>query len=149
HAAGQCSQKWHTASLERAINRYADPVAAGLPIGKTIRSLISFGAYVFAGTEGDGIYRSSDQGDTWAKTDINNSLLAQQIVFTFCEKDNALFAGAQNGIYKSIDGGTTFQRTLNGFPPNIGVFAWSLTVSGGNVVAAVTVLFSPSEPLDG
>jgi photosystem II stability/assembly factor-like uncharacterized protein len=120
-----------------------------LPIGKTIRSLISFGAYVFAGTEGDGIYRSSDQGDTWAKTDINNSLLAQQIVFTFCEKDNALFAGAQNGIYKSIDGGTTFQRTLNGFPPNIGVFAWSLTVSGGNVVAAVTVLFSPSEALDG
>ena len=126
-----------------------DPAAAGLPIGKTIRSLISFGAYVFAGTEGDGIYRSSDHGDTWAKTDVNNSLLAQQLVFTFCTKDQALFAGADNGIYKSTDGGATFQRTLNGFPPNINVYAWSLTVSGGNVVAAVTVLFSPSEALDG
>jgi photosystem II stability/assembly factor-like uncharacterized protein len=126
-----------------------EPVAAGLPIGKTIRSLISFGAYVFAGTEGDGIYRSSDHGDTWAKTDINNSLLAQTLVLTFCAKDNALFAGATNGIYNSTDGGATFQRTLDGFPPNIGVFAWSLTVSGGNVVAAVTVLFSPSEALDG
>ena len=126
-----------------------DSAAAGLPIGKTIRSLISFGAYVFAGTEGDGIYRSSDHGDTWAKTDVNNTLLAQQLVFAFCTKDQALFAGADNGIYKSTDGGATFQRMLNGFPPNIGVFAWSLTASGSNVVAAVTVLFSPSEALDG
>ena len=126
-----------------------DPAAAGLPIGKIMRSLISFGAYVFAGTEGDGIYRSSDHGDTWAKTDVNNTLLAQQLVFTFCTKDQALFAGAQNGIYKSTDGGTTFQRIINGFPPNIGLFAWSLTVSGGDIVAAVTVLLSPSEPLDG
>lgn len=126
-----------------------DPAAAGLPGGKTIRSLISFGAYLFAGTEGDGIYRSSDHGNTWTKTDVNNSLLAQQLVFAFCTKDNALYAGAGNGIYKSIDGGATFQRTLNGFPPNIGVFAWSITTTGGNIVAAVSVLFSPSEVLDG
>jgi photosystem II stability/assembly factor-like uncharacterized protein len=126
-----------------------NPAASGLPVGKTIRSLISFGAYVFAGTEGDGIYRSSDHGDTWAKVDTNNNLLAQELVFTFCTNDNALFAGAANGIYKSTDGGATFERMLNGFPPNIGVFAWSLTASGGNVVAAVTVLFSPSEALDG
>src|SRR5262249_5401439 len=68
--------------------------------------------------------------------------------FAFCEKDNSLYAGAGNGIYKSTDGGTTFQRTLNGFPLNIGVFAWSLTASGGNVVAAVTVLLSQTETLD-
>jgi photosystem II stability/assembly factor-like uncharacterized protein len=139
-----------SAGMYRSTNGGAswEPVAAGLPIGKTIRSLISFGAYVFAGTEGDGIYRSSDHGDTWAKTDINNMLLAQTLVLTFCAKDNELFAGATNGIYKSTDGGATFQRILNGFPTNIGVFAWSLTASGGNVVAAVTVLFSPSEALD-
>jgi len=126
-----------------------DPAAAGLPSGKTIRSLISFGAYVFAGTEGDGIYRSSDHGNAWTKTDVNNSLLAHQLVFAFCTKDNALYAGADNGIYKSTDGGATFQRTLNGFPPNINVYAWSITASGDNVVAAVTVLFSPSDALDG
>ena len=126
-----------------------DPAATGLPGGKTIRSLISLGAYVFAGTEGDGIYRSSDHGNTWTKTDVNNSLLAHQLVFAFCTKDNALYAGADNGIYKSTDGGATFQRMLNGFPPNINVYAWSITASGGNVVAAVTVLFSPSDALDG
>jgi photosystem II stability/assembly factor-like uncharacterized protein len=125
-----------------------DAAAAGLPIGKTIRSLISFGGYVFTGTDDDGIYRSSDHGDTWAKTDVNNTLLAQQLVVSFCTKDNALFAGALNGIYKSTDGGATFQRTLNGFPPNIGVLVSSLTMSGGNILAAVTVLLSQSEALE-
>jgi photosystem II stability/assembly factor-like uncharacterized protein len=126
-----------------------DPSAEGLPSGKTIRSLISFGAYIFAGTEGDGIYRSSDHGNTWTKTDVNNSSLAHQLVLALSAKDNALYAGSNNGIHKSTDGGATFQAMLNGFPPNVGVFGWSLTVSGGNVVAAVTVLLSPTEPLDG
>jgi photosystem II stability/assembly factor-like uncharacterized protein len=125
-----------------------DPAAAGLPVATIIRGQIAFGAYVFAGTEGDGIYRSSDHGNTWTKTDVNNSLLAHQLVFTFCAKDNALYAGAGNGIYKSTDGGATFQRTLNHFPPNINVTAYSLTVSSGNILAAVNVSFSPSEDLN-
>jgi photosystem II stability/assembly factor-like uncharacterized protein len=126
-----------------------EPAGGGLPIASEIRSMIAFGAYVFAGTQGDGIYRSSDHGNTWAKTDVNNSLLADALVLAFCVKDNNLFAGAINGIYKSTDGGATFQRTLDGFPPNIGVTAYSLTASGGNVLAAVNVSFSSSDGLDG
>src|SRR2546423_336064 len=126
-----------------------EPAAAGLPIASEIRSMIAFGAYVFAGTQGDGIYRSSDHGNTWAKTDVNNLLLTDALVLAFCVKDNNLFAGAINGIYKSTDGGATFQRTLNGFPPNIGVTAYSLATSGGNVAAAVNVSFSPSSGLAG
>ena len=126
-----------------------DPAAAGLPVASLIRGQIAFGAYVFAGTEGDGIYRSSDHGNSWTKTDVDNSLLAHQLVFAFCAKDNALYAGAGNGIYKSTDGGTTFQRTLNGFPPNINVTAYSLTVSSGNLLAAVNISFSPSQSLEG
>src|SRR5207247_16548 len=37
-----------------------EPAAAGLPIASELRSLIAFGGYVFAGMQGDGIYRSSD-----------------------------------------------------------------------------------------
>jgi len=126
-----------------------DPAAAGLPIASEIRSMIAFGSYVFAGTEGDGIYRSSDHGNTWSKTDVNNTLLSNALVLTFCVKDNNLFAGAINGIYKSVDGGATFERTLEGFPPNIGVTAYSLTSSAGNIVAAVSVSFSASDGLAG
>src|SRR5437588_8229884 len=102
------------------------PAASGLPIGKNIRSLISFGAYVFAGSDGDGIYRSSDHGHHWVKTDANNTLLNQELVLTFCTNDTALFAGASNGIHKSTDGGATFQRTLNRFPPHDGVTVSSM-----------------------
>ena len=89
--------------------------AAGLPIGSNLRSMISFGGYVFAGTEADGIYRSSDHGDTWVKTDISNILLAHALVLSFCSKDNTIFAGAINGVYRSTDGGATFARVINGF----------------------------------
>ena len=109
--------------------------------------MIFFGGYVFAGTEADGIYRSSDHGDTWAKTDINNTLLAHALVLTFCTKDNTIFAGAANGVFKSTDGGATFSRVINGFPSsNVDVF--SLTVSGGNIIAGVDVLLSPSSGLN-
>jgi photosystem II stability/assembly factor-like uncharacterized protein len=124
-------------------------VATGLPIASNLRSMIAFGGQVFAGMQGDGIYRSSDHGDTWQKTDVNNALLTHQLVLAFCAKGNALYAGAANGIYKSIDGGATFQRTLNGFPTNQNVVAYSLTVSGGDIIAAVTVSFSPSSALQG
>jgi cell division septation protein DedD len=66
-----------------------------------------------------------------------------------CVKDNNLFAGAINGIYRSTDNGATFQRTLNGFPTNIGVTAYALTTTGGNVAAAVNVSFTPSQGLAG
>jgi photosystem II stability/assembly factor-like uncharacterized protein len=123
--------------------------AAGLPIASNLRSMIGFGGQVFAGMQGDGIYRSSDHGNTWQKSDVNNPLINHQLILAFCSKNNALYAGAANGIYKSTDGGATFQRTLNGFPPNINVTAYSLSVTGGNIIAAVSVSFSPSEGLQG
>ena len=45
-----------------------EPAAAGLPVASLIRGQIAFGPHAFAGTEGDGIYRSSDHGNTWTKT---------------------------------------------------------------------------------
>ncbi len=121
--------------------------AAGLPVGSNLRSMISFGGYVFAGTEADGIYRSSDHGNTWTKTDVDNALLSHALVLTFCTKENTIFAGAINGAYRSTDGGATFARVSNGFPAgNVAVF--SLTVSGGNIVAGVDILLSPTSALD-
>lgn len=125
-----------------------DPAADGLPIGSNIRSMISFGGYVFAGTEADGIYRSSDHGDTWTKTDASNNLLNHGLVLTFCAKGDVLFAGAANGIYRSTDGGATFSRVINGFPANNGVAALALTVSSGNIIAGVDVSLSPTSALD-
>ncbi len=120
---------------------------AGLPIGSNLRSSISFGGYVFAGTEADGIYRSSDHGNTWTKTDPSNALLAHALVLTFCSKENTLFAGAANGVFKSTDGGATFARIVNGFATDA-VAVFTLTVSSGNIIAGVNVNLSPTSSLD-
>ena len=124
-----------------------EAAVVGLPIGSQIRGMTSFGGYIFAGVDGDGIYRSNDQGNAWAKTDVNNSLLKHTTIRTFCAKGDALFAGGPNGIYKSTDGGATFVRILNGFPANTNVSAPSLTVSDGNIVAAVDIFLSPTGEL--
>ena len=124
-----------------------EAAVVGLPIGSQIRGMTSFGGYIFAGVDGDGIYRSNDQGNTWAKTDVNNSLLKHATIRTFCAKGDALFAGGPNGIYKSTDGGATFVRILNGFPANTNVSAPSLTVSNDNIVAAANISLSPTGEL--
>jgi photosystem II stability/assembly factor-like uncharacterized protein len=119
----------------------------GLPIGSQIRGMTSFGGYIFAGVDGDGIYRSNDQGNTWAKTDVNNSLLKHETIRTFCAKGDALFAAGPPGIFKSTDGGATFARVQNGFPANSNVTCLSLTVSDGNIVAAANISLSPTGQL--
>jgi photosystem II stability/assembly factor-like uncharacterized protein len=62
---------------------------------------------------------------------------------------NTLFLATGYGIYRSTDGGVTFQQIHNGFPANIRILALSLTESSGNLLAAVSVLITPSEALEG
>lgn len=117
--------------------------AAGLASGSKVRSLFAFGGSIFAGMQWDGIYSSADRGNTWTKADATNSLLTGQIVFGFASNNNVLYAGTTNGIYRSTNAGATFERVLNGFPPNIGVTAYSLTSSNGNIIAAVSISTAP------
>ena len=125
------------------------PVANGLPTASRIRSIISFGSHIFAGTDGDGVYRSGDRGITWTKTDAANPLIGHQRINSFCVKGNALYVGAENGIFRSTDAGSTFVPVMNGFPPNTGgVSVHSLTVSGSNIVAGATVRTTPNETLN-
>jgi photosystem II stability/assembly factor-like uncharacterized protein len=63
-------------------------------------SLISGGAYLFAGTE-TGLYRSVDQGQTWQALEG----LANQPVYALLKLDSTLVAGTDQGVYQSTDHG--------------------------------------------
>ena len=79
-----------------------------------------------------GIFRSEDGGTTWEKTlYINHNTGAVQVEFDpndptilFADMwehqegpwENAAFSGSNSGLYKSVDGGTTWQKLTRGLP---------------------------------
>ena len=71
---------------------------------------------LFVGTEGAGIFRSTDRGDTW--TPVNTGLRFEPksifwSVTAFAQKGNVLYAGTRDGLYTSSDAGTTWHHVLS------------------------------------
>jgi photosystem II stability/assembly factor-like uncharacterized protein len=87
-------------------------------------------AGVFAGTSSQGIYFSSDNGNTW--TPRNNGLNNLQILSLYSD-GNRLFAGTYgDGLYVSIDSALTWTHLITGFL-NVNAVA----TSGSNIYAAL------------
>ncbi len=69
---------------------------------------------------GDGIYRSTDDGKSWKKMGLEASEHISEIIIhpensdvIFVASQGPLWSkGGERGFYKSIDGGTTWNRTL-------------------------------------
>ena len=86
----------------------------------------------YGANEMRGIFRSTDGGATWEKTlYINNNTGAVQVEFDpnnpqvlFADMwehlegpwENAKFTGPNSGLYKSADGGSTWNKITNGLP---------------------------------
>lgn len=62
---------------------------------------------VYAGTYGDGFYRSTDNGSTWAQ---KNNGLTEMYVYALYEYEDNLYAGTwPGGVFKSSDNGNTWE----------------------------------------
>lgn len=95
------------------------------PYGGVIYSIVENpDGWLFAATEGDGIFRSKDNGATWVE--VNNGL-TNPFVFTLAvSRTGILYAGTESGVYRSLD------SSNNWTPMNTGldnVFARSLTIA--------------------
>jgi photosystem II stability/assembly factor-like uncharacterized protein len=72
-----------------------------------IRALAVFGATVYAGTYGSGVFRSDDSGDSW--TTVNEGLTDQKVCALLAVNEDTVFAGtAEGGIFRTIDGGDSW-----------------------------------------
>jgi photosystem II stability/assembly factor-like uncharacterized protein len=79
---------------------------------------------VWAATTGDGVFLSTDGGETW--TSRSSGLRSRQIMDLAAHPGNpeVLFAASFNdGIYKSQDGGGSWQRSNSGMDPNEQIMA--------------------------
>ena len=71
---------------------------------------------LFVGTEGAGVFRSTDRGNSW--TPVNTGLLYEPGegftgVTAFVQKGDTLYAGTRDTLYASTDGGITWHRVSN------------------------------------
>ncbi|MEI6122103.1 MAG: T9SS type A sorting domain-containing protein [Bacteroidota bacterium] len=86
------------------------------------------GVYLFAGTNGTGIYFSTDYGSSWI-TDNVGITYSSPVVQSLNVMDTILFAGMQGGLWK---------RTLSDFPP-FATFSKTNVDCNGSSSGSITV----------
>ncbi len=92
------------------------------------RSLIASGNNLFTGTFNAGVYKSTNNGNNWTQTSLNN-----QFVFSLAASGTNVYAGTYgNGIYLSTNSGSTWAPTAL-----TGQFVVSIAVSGSYIFAGV------------
>ena len=67
---------------------------------------------LFAGTEGAGIFRSTDRGDTWTPVNTGLHFDPERTLFirAFAHNKGMIYAGASDALYASTDGGDTWHQ---------------------------------------
>ena len=89
--------------------------------------------HVFVGTQGGGVFRSTDNAETW--TGINNGLTATNVRALAISPVDHIFAGTFGGVFRSTDNGDHWIAVNNGleFP-----FVISLAVNADGDIFAGT-----------
>ncbi len=102
------------------------------------RALLAKGTSVFAGTVGQGLYRSLDNGATWSQASTGGNGYFTALI----AKGTYLFAGSPNpsvlsmrGIYRSGDNGATWSQVNNGLTYKR---VYAFAVGGTNLFAGTS-----------
>ena len=84
------------------------------PAGADVRAIaIDSSHHVYVGTQGGGVFKSTDNGNTW--TAMNNGLTAKDVHDIVVTPNGNLFAGTfAGGVFRSIDGGLSWTQVNNG-----------------------------------
>ena len=97
-----------------------------------VRCLAYYKNEIYAGTWGNGLYKSTDDGITWHK--VENSIPKASVVGLAVDKKGNLFIGTFDvGLYKSTDGGETVTQLDIEYP-----YIWTLGKSESGIIYAGT-----------
>ena len=68
-------------------------------------------SHIFAGTEGSGVFRSTDNGDNWVQIGLTNKFVQAFSI----NSSGHIFAGtAENGVFRSTDNGNSWTQISTG-----------------------------------
>lgn len=68
---------------------------------------------LYAGTEGGGLWKTSDKGKTWTNVGQEEPFSSVTSVSVNPENENIVLAGTNGGLYRTSNGGSTWQKVLN------------------------------------
>jgi photosystem II stability/assembly factor-like uncharacterized protein len=103
---------------------------SGLP-GINIITVKADNNKIYAGTWGEGVFVSSDDGTSWEKK--NNGLTALNVYAIAFDTNHNLYVSAGANVYVSKDGGNNWASISQGIPYNV----WSLEVMDGYLYAGI------------
>ncbi|MBN1306335.1 MAG: hypothetical protein JXA18_00355 [Chitinispirillaceae bacterium] len=93
------------------------------------------GKNIFAGTESDGVYLSTDRGKNWTTV---NSGMTDSCILSLAVSNSSIFAGTRNSIYRSTDNGAKWTKVYF----HSGMTFKSLTVCGSVIIAGASPITS-------
>jgi hypothetical protein len=126
---------------------YAGWTRTGDTKGNHVQCLAQSAGYLFAGSWGGGIYRSSDNGITWTPS---NSGLLVSVIYAFGTTPGWVFAGTASGggVFRSSDNGGTWQLAMTGLPSNLTVYGFATVEDSGRTnlfIAAYNAVYRSTD----
>ncbi len=104
------------------------------PYGGNIEELFATSeGILFAGTDGAGVFRSTNGGESWTPANVQLSDEFDDLdldVLVFAEKKGAIYASVNGDLYASNDDGNTWQNVLL---PHVPVSVSSIMVIGDRI----------------
>lgn len=87
-------------------------------LNASVQALLPLGGTLLAGTFAGGVYRSSDNGQTWQPPGPGSGMPAGETVWSLTSFGSMVLAGTSSGVYRSLDGGVTWTPSGDGIPPS-------------------------------
>ncbi len=122
-----------TVLIAITLNTNAQWVQTSLDSG-TVSCLAVSGTNIFAGTDGNGVYLSTDNGISWTSVSTGLTGYYAMYINTLAISGSNIFAGTfGDGVYLSSNNGNSWSAVNTGLPSYTGVNA--LAIKGSNIFA--------------
>jgi len=91
-------------------------------LNASVQALLDVGGTLLAGTFAGGVFRSSDDGQTWLPPGPGSGMPAGETVWSLRAFGPMVLAATTSGVYRSLDGGVTWTPSGDGIPPGVTAF---------------------------
>jgi photosystem II stability/assembly factor-like uncharacterized protein len=99
-----------------------------------VQTIINNGTILIAGSYGNGVFTSKDNGSTWSASNLGLSGGGLKI-WTLAYKGTTIFAGTERGIFKSTDNAKSWIDVSSGIPNPSSRYVYALLIVENKIFA--------------